>query len=450
MKHFVPMSRMKHCVSLAKDDSASAAFNDLMAAGEQLLKSVTLGMVAALEDDRQRHKYRQVHRLVRANGLGEWSDVLADVLTGPASAYLRREAHQEKAELVSLFEPGAWQHRAASQLHSVLVELRYTSEREPRKLTGQNWIEKFVTLRNKTRGHGAPKHKDLERIVSTLEESIYTFSDEFSLFSRPWAHLHRNLSGKYRVSQICGPEDAFSSLKQWNDIALGNGVHIYYGDYCPVDLIYTDAELTDFHYANGHFKGKSFEALSYITDSRQKMDTQPYLAPATPLPDSETVGMKQLDVVGRCFANIPPAPANYVHRSALEQELRDALLDDRHPVITLVGRGGIGKTWLTLTALHQVCESERFEAVIWFSARDIDLLAEGPKQVKRDVLRQRDIAKLFVQLADPAEAREKNFSAEEYFSQALTRSPLEAPILFVFDNFETVQNPTELYNWIDE
>ena len=49
----------------------------------------------------------------------------------------------------------------------------------------------------------------------------------------------------------------------------------------------------------------------------------------------------------------------------------------------------------------------------------------------------------------PKNAKEKGFKSVTYLSQSLQKSPLENPFLFVFDNFETVQNPAELFAWID-
>jgi len=38
--------------------------------------------------------------------------------------------------------------------------------------------------------------------------------------------------------------------------------------------------------------------------------------------------------------------------------------------------------------------------------------------------------------------------AIDYLARSLTKSG-EGPLLFVFDNFETVRNPAELYRWLD-
>lgn len=117
-------------------------------------------------------------------------------------------------------------------------------------------------------------------------------------------------------------------------------------------------------------------------------------------------------------------------------------------MITLVGRGGIGKTSLALTTLHAISQEKRFDVIVWFSARDLDLLPEGPKPVRPAILTVKDVAEEFVRLTAPKEAKEKGFKATEFLAKSLTKANL-GPTLFVFDNFETVINPAEVFKWID-
>lgn len=227
-------------------------------------------------------------------------------------------------------------------------------------------------------------------------------------------------------------------------------MYIHFGRYCRVELMYVNDDVTDFYLPNGKFGNKKFEAVSPFTGDRLSVDARDYLLPADQLPLSETAGLPRLDVVGQAFSNIPPAPKQYIHRRELEDSLFNVLVDDRHPVVTMVGRGGIGKTWTTLTVLHRLCHSERFFALLWFSSRDIDLLAEGPKIVRRDVLRQKDIAAQYAELVGTEEGKLKETQRQELLREGLSSQPFDKPILFVFDNFETVQNPSELYLWLDQ
>ncbi|WP_169749574.1 NB-ARC domain-containing protein, partial [Streptomyces exfoliatus] len=112
--------------------------------------------------------------------------------------------------------------------------------------------------------------------------------------------------------------------------------------------------------------------------------------------------------MGNLFSNMPPLPEYYVQRAELEQQLTERLCDDRYPVITLQGRGGVGKTSLALEVLHKISRMNEFFGIVWFSARDIDLLPEGPKIVRPDVLSTEDIAMDFSQLmANPSARKSK-------------------------------------------
>jgi len=450
----LPVQKMWERIEVARQESDSALFFHLLYLGEMLTKLVVAGLVAAVEDDRERHRYRQLYRLVRADSLGEWTQVLDDVLVGPASQYLLPDARENQRELTQKVGDGHWQHEAFSRLHTVLKHIQQDIEEPPAKMGGRQWFHTFVTLRNKTRGHGAPSIALCSKVCPDLEKSVRIVSDNLRLLQRPWAYLHRNLSGKYRVFGLCGDVSCFNYLKTTAAVSLppsqtlNNGVYVFFDRPIHVQLLVTDINIEDFFFPNGSFNSRTFELISYITDNRIDGDSSPYLRPAGELPPSETEGLGELDVVGEVFSNLPPLPTGYVRRTALEQELHKILCDDRHPIITLLGRGGVGKTSLALGVLHEVARRNRFEIIIWFSARDIDLLPEGPKVVKPRILTERDIAQEFCRLM--GSAHEGSTCDEmQCFSEALTYCSMGGPILFVFDNFETVRNPSDLFMWLD-
>jgi hypothetical protein len=273
------------------------------------------------------------------------------------------------------------------------------------------------------------------------------------LFNREYAFLHKNLSGKYRVTKLSDTNLQFDVLKGSKiseDLrSLHDGVYVHVGSPCRIDLLESDADATDYFFPNGAFTDTKYELISYLTDSTRSADSTRYLVPTTALPKSETHGLSQFVIQGSVFGNVPSTPSGYISRTVLERDLREALLDDRHPVVTLVGRGGIGKTALALAVLHEIEGLERFGAAIWLSARDVDLLPEGPKIVSADVLSLKDMAKEFVRLMGPQSAKEKGFDAVAYLGNALAKSPIESPLLFAFDNFETVRGPGELYAFLD-
>jgi len=189
--------------------------------------------------------------------------------------------------------------------------------------------------------------------------------------------------------------------------------------------------------------------LSYYSDDKLSGDGTEYLTPPGVLPPSETKGRNELVPKGNCFSNVPDLVNDYVNRSRLEEDLLKLLLDDRRAIVTLVGRGGIGKTSLALKVIQDLYNRMRFEVIVWLSARDVDLLLTGPKRVRPGVLSQEDMSKFYASLVlSPEKAKAKGFQAQAFFEQQLQKCEL-GTCLFVFDNFETTQNPIEMFSWID-
>ena len=215
-------------------------------------------------------------------------------------------------------------------------------------------------------------------------------------------------------------------------------------------LMHSEPELQDFYFANGGLKNQSFELLSYLTDDRAGGDASAFLTPPGHLPSSETAGHGELLVRETCFSNAPDTITDYVKRSELESELKNLLLEDeRRPLITLVGRGGIGKTSLALRVIHELFSEQRYEVIVWFSARDVDLSLGGSKPVRASVFTIDDLAKSYTRLVlSDEKAKQKDFNSREFFENQLQECEI-GPCLFVFDNFETMQNPAEMFKWID-
>lgn len=391
---------------------------------------------------------------MRADGLGDWAASLDDILKGPALHQLCEPAKQnDKADLVQPCGAGSWQHEAIMSLKTVLDSLKLQYDPLPVKLDGRRWFSMFATLRNGTRGHGATLPSIKSEACPHLEKSIRLFTEHFSLFKREWAYLFRNISGKYRVTKISSSAQAFDSFRNSTHTALANRVHVHFDEPCRVELLESSPETTDFFVPNGKFTEKKFEFISYVTDDRLDGDVSLYLIPAENLPKSETRALGQFEIVGKCFANIPPIPKDYTNRTALEDTLQQVLLaDEKDRIVTLSSRGGIDKTSLSLQVLQRVSQTNRYEVMCWFSARDIDLLVDGPQQVTPDVLTDTDIAKSFVNLLGPPNRREKGFNAKSFFEGPLSRADASSlgPILFVFDNFETVRNPPTLFMWLHQ
>ena len=434
-----------------REDSDSAYFGALMYAGEMLVKLVGAGLVAAVQDDRERHRYRLEHQLVRASGLGTWAGVIDDVLTGPSSQFLDPQAYPTQQELTQWMPANTWQERAHLDI-SESVRFVNLSDQEPsNRFQGRDWFKSFVRLRNGTRGHGAPSTTELGLACIPLKSSILEVATNITLFALPWAYLHRNLSGKYRVTAWSDLDETLENLKRDNSHSLTDGVYVSLREPRRVNLMESDAEGSDYWFANGGFAAGKYEMLSYLTNDRLFPPSDLYLHPVEQLPPSETQGIGLLDAKRNTFTNLPDPLPKYVLRPQLEDNLSEQLADPtRHFIVTLTGRGGIGKTSTALQVITTLIESDQcpYDVVVWFSARDIDLLESGPKNVQPHGVSIDDFAKEYARLHNPGEMHVRGFDPREYFARQLAGDTI-GPTLFVFDNFETTTSPQEVFHWLD-
>jgi hypothetical protein len=447
---FAPIDRIALRVD-RNSDSDFSLFMELLYVGELIVKITTAAFVACIENDREGHRYQLLHALVRADGIGEWASKLDEALVGPATQHLTSDLVVDRRLLTERLGEGTWQYEAVERLNKVLLEIHPGAQPIGDKVSLRSWFSTFAELRNKTRGHGAITPATCAKVVVSFRSSITLMIDNNPIFQRSWAYLHRNLSGKYNVIMIGGDALPFRALT--TNAALGenlaNGIYISAGRLRPVELIQSDLSLSDFFIPNGAFNGKSYELHSLITDNRLTGDARPYLAVANNRPPSETEGKRELDVLGNVFSNLPAVPSGYVNRPRLEAEASSIVTNDRHPIVTLVGRGGTGKTSLVLAILHEMASTNRYQAIIWFSARDIDLTTEGPKVVQPRVMAEKDIAAEYISLlGDLDGAPPAKRSPVVTMAEHMRSCPI-GPALFVFDNFETVRNPVDLFQWID-
>jgi tetratricopeptide (TPR) repeat protein len=433
----------------AKSDSDFTYFFTLLLAAEAMAKTIILGLTGCVTDEKDRHRYRIEYDLVRADGMGDWGRALDDILTGHAAQYLLADARSLQIALSSGQKQGSWQHDAVSELKLALTCVGLGGEEVPVKTDIKRWFRLFAILRNGTRAHGATPIEKAQKAALHLASSLRLVYSNYEIFKCPWAYIHRNLSGRYSVSAVTTSEGAWNSVRSESERLYLDGVYLYVGAPRLVPMLKSNSELTQFFYPNGAFSSKRFELISYTTDDKADGDSSAYLTPPGALPSSETEGSSALVLRGNCFTNSPEGKGDYVARDRLETELYSLLADDNHPIITLLGKGGIGKTSLALRVLQQIYAIERFSAVLWFSARDVDLEQSGPKSVRPAVLSIDDMSRHFSTLVLSNEARtRKDFNAREYFEQQLRKCEM-GPTLFVFDNFETMRDPLETFVWIE-
>src|SRR5271156_5482391 len=85
---FEPLKLILNRVYRYGSESDTVLFTELLYAAEFILKTTVAAFISGIDDDRENHRYRLVHGLVRADGVGEWAQALDEVLTGPTTQHL--------------------------------------------------------------------------------------------------------------------------------------------------------------------------------------------------------------------------------------------------------------------------------------------------------------------------------------------------------------------------
>ena len=437
-------------VALDKDDGDHAYFHSLSLKLEYLTKIVTSGMLACVSDDVDRHRYTFEHKLIRADSIGEWVRTLNDVLVGPAAQFFDSNKRFLMRNLTERVGPGDWRYTAVSNLDKAAQEVGVDTQLGG-KVALRRFFEIGAQLRNRSRGHGAITSDQCHQSCPGLADGLNAVAQRLELFRIPWAYLHQNLSGKYRVSPLLADVSSFDYLKKITDQRLSDGVYLYLNRPVYVQLIFSDPDVLDISLPNGNHRNGTFEVLSYVTNDTGRKDGSAWSAPPDQLPRSETEGGDELEPLGNAFANVPPKLSGYVSRSDLEDTLRRELfIRDRHPIVSLTGPGGIGKTAIAIAAIRDIAGHEHtpYDVILWISARDIDLLESGPKPVSPQAITRFDISRAAVELLEPAGRCSDDFQPITFFQECLKVGAAGAT-LFVLDNFETVQSPADVFTWID-
>lgn len=134
-----------------------------------------------------------------------------------------------------------------------------------------------------------------------------------------------------------------------------------------------------------------------------------------------------------CINNLPIPDyddTGFVPRPDLEADLRKKILS-RHPVVTVLGEGGNGKTALTLQCLYGLVESNDhpFAAVLWVSAKSNRLTVSEIKRVENTITSSSEMFTEAANLLEPGSG-----SAVERLRKLLT----DNTVLLAIDNLETI------------
>lgn len=144
---FLPIEQMLRRAESSKSESDTAYFYDLMILGELVTKFATLFLVANIEDDVDRTRYRFEYRLVRADGVGEYSDIITEIAIGSAANFLPRCVRDcEVVELNSKMNDGSWQQNAVQNLNKCLEVLNIQGNTLSKKSSLRIWFSNFIQV----------------------------------------------------------------------------------------------------------------------------------------------------------------------------------------------------------------------------------------------------------------------------------------------------------------
>jgi hypothetical protein len=417
---------------------------------EALVKLCTLVLVASLKENEPSQAYRFAHGLLRADGLGTWTDTLNQLVTPPVSAALQPSFLPLARWLASKRKADDAGFKLA---HKLATDVLQATGIAPDGIQSQPHLRGLlglsVQIRNKTRAHGAFGPDFFEHASPLYQKLAQLLVDTRPFQQIRFLYLRRFDTKSVAMWELAGlaPRQGKSLVE--NEAFRGDGIYVQPDGSAvmlPIELIKTNREFSGFYLPNGGWDDKksSGEFIDYGTGDTKVVSLPEFLAPPQARPKSETHGLDSLDVFTNVFGNLPPPRDWYVRRRSLERALLERLQDDNHPIITLHGIGGIGKTSLALWAAHDLAEQQtpRFQQILWFSARDLDLTRAGGIPVQPAVIKLQDVARCYGELMG-------SDTRPDAFAVALRTASPEGGTLFIFDNFETIAEPRSLHEFLD-
>lgn len=236
---------MQERIKKSKEDSDTSYFYDLMLLGELFIKFTVSCLIAGIQDDKDRNRYRLIHRIVRADGIGEWSSVLDEILIGVPSQILQGTITvNEQKELLVKCDSGAWQYKSIQSLINIFPIVQLEEINMPVKTVGRQWFSYFAQLRNGTKAHGALTASQCSMACQYLSDSLSIVIENFSMFRREFAYLYLNMNGRYRVTKLNESISNFEELKFSNRYSslFQNGLYVYFDRITHIELINSTPE----------------------------------------------------------------------------------------------------------------------------------------------------------------------------------------------------------------
>ena len=447
--------------------SDNAYYDSLAKAFELLTKYIAILLISMLPPEYSQSRYLWEYKLVRASSLGPWRDAIRKLSGGVFFSILSNRfaslGYSDAIEQLTIkAKENQWQHKVTEAIIESKNRVLFNEQSSvPLKTSLLTALDHFVEFRNKD-AHGAPLSATKSSAASYLEEAVQQIADNLFLLQIPLIVCRKTIKG--RDSSVVPLSNA--RLTQQDHTQLGylhknnnesDGLFILdkHDKTSDEARIYKVSRLIEidkdrpgeYYIANGSLRHSDWKAewLSYSSGQRKRISIKQWRARP---PSSETSAYDNLTYRGNILTNAPELPEDYINRHALQEKLEDAL--ERRQIITLKGRGGIGKTSLALWAVHKIAKANQFDVVLWFSSRDIDLRPGGAHEVDPDVTTVDDICQTARELLEDTGTVIKGSLPSDILLQKILHSNESGRTLWVLDNFETVKDQKSVFDLFDQ
>lgn len=433
----------------------SERFNCLQYLTEAYFKYHVLVAHSLISDLAPRTWHYVGHNLARASSLGTWDAELTRieraVLVSKEPTEARRLIEwQKERRRGKRAEECKWYDEAEDVAHDMWAATGFEHLEHAKTVRGL--LSFLVAFRNKTRGHGAYPRTFYDRVNGRYASLLEILLRESASLELQLLHVSEAVEERSSRTYLSGLLPTRSEAVDPGELGLRLASRDYSQSTEFSSLLRYDEADSQFYFANGGWQdsSNSYEALNYYTGATRHVTEARFALPPVAVPASHTAGRSMLAQGANSAHNMPDPPAAYIARQGLQDRLRELLLDRVHRIVTLHGMGGAGKTTLAREVVLDLAtrpqDSERkFDLIVWFSARDIDLLVEGPQPRLRDVKDLTSIAEYFCRLLGE-ELRGED--ALETFSEYVSQP--DASVLLIMDNFETLDNPVEVHEALDQ
>lgn len=438
-------------------------FDSSLHLAEASIKLTTICALAVLSVHNEKKSFKYQHTLIRANSLGSWAGELRriaqDLHRTPniqAKQIARRLTQKENVSNSS----APTLHKLAQKLCGMLIwSLRETAYEGLNRSRANvlDFFQDLIHIRNRTQGHGAKtwvyykKNCEAMAELSEITTALISPMIDLAVVDEPPAEK----GGYYTLLRLSGLQQTRISLP-FDDLVADQGDLVLIGKDKAMripPLIEVNPSTHDTFFSNGSWNSTSSRSqfINYFNGDTLHLHRPSLgIAPAKDIA-SHTAALQELVASDNLLHNLPNLITTYIRRSTLEDRLTALLSDRMHRVISIRGPGGAGKTTLALKIAHDFSQSIRkskFDAIIWFSSRDVDLLTTGPRPVHQDVTDLTSIVHAFAGLVSSEEISDSH-DCLEYMRRELDPDLSGTTYLIVLDNVETLESPDSVHRFLD-